>query len=565
MRAKHRLLEIGTDDLRLSRVEAAALVEASGLHIDTDDVDALLARTEGWAAATYLAALAISRAPDHWRPILDELGSDSVVASYLRDELLVTRSAEEQAFLRRTSILKAMCGPLCDVVLSTTHSDNVLQQLSRSNSLVCSIDNREGWYRVHPLFAEVLKSELYRLEPQLTRGLHAQASRWFEENDDAESAIFHSVAAAEHERASRLIWSQTADCVATGRVATLEGWLDTFTPRQIAGHAKLALTATWCALLRGHSPDLWLSAAERGAYDASRKGEPEAIAAATRLLRVAVAQSGVAQMGTDAQLAMQLETPDDPWRCLAQVLDGVSAYLTGHPLEARSKLAEADRLALAFGNPHVRVQASVQSALIAIDDNDWDSAEELVQHASVLMKQYPLADLPDLINAHCTRALLTAKRGLEDEAAALVRECMSRLAAAAYVPPWLALQCRYLLARTVLVTGDPSAARTLLSEASSLLTEVADATLVRDAVARLWAQIEKMPLMTGGKSPTLTTAELRVLQLLPTHYSFEQIGRQLFVSRNTVKTQAISAYRKLGVTSRSEAVERAYALGLMRK
>ena len=62
---------------------------------------------------------------------------------------------------------------------------------------------------------------------------------------------------------------------------------------------------------------------------------------------------------------------------------------------------------------------------------------------------------------------------------------------------------------------------------------------------------------------TLTTAELRVLQFLPTHLSFEQIGKELFVSRNTVKSQAIAAYRKLGVTSRTEAVERAQALGLL--
>jgi LuxR family maltose regulon positive regulatory protein len=61
----------------------------------------------------------------------------------------------------------------------------------------------------------------------------------------------------------------------------------------------------------------------------------------------------------------------------------------------------------------------------------------------------------------------------------------------------------------------------------------------------------------------LTGAELRLLPLLATHLSFREIGAQFFVSRNTVKTQAISVYRKLGVSSRSEAVAVAEDLGLV--
>ena len=62
---------------------------------------------------------------------------------------------------------------------------------------------------------------------------------------------------------------------------------------------------------------------------------------------------------------------------------------------------------------------------------------------------------------------------------------------------------------------------------------------------------------------SLTTAELRLLPLLPTHLSFREIGERLFVSRHTVKTQAISIYRKLGATSRSETIERMHELGLL--
>jgi LuxR family maltose regulon positive regulatory protein len=62
---------------------------------------------------------------------------------------------------------------------------------------------------------------------------------------------------------------------------------------------------------------------------------------------------------------------------------------------------------------------------------------------------------------------------------------------------------------------------------------------------------------------SLTAAELRILQFLPTHLSFREIGERTNVTTNTVKTQVNAAYRKLDVRSRSEAVERARALGLL--
>ena len=61
----------------------------------------------------------------------------------------------------------------------------------------------------------------------------------------------------------------------------------------------------------------------------------------------------------------------------------------------------------------------------------------------------------------------------------------------------------------------------------------------------------------------LPPAELKLLPFLPTYLSFRQIGEQMHLSPHTVKTQAISVYRKLGVTSRGEAIEHAIALGLL--
>ena len=101
------------------------------------------------------------------------------------------------------------------------------------------------------------------------------------------------------------------------------------------------------------------------------------------------------------------------------------------------------------------------------------------------------------------------------------------------------------------VTNLPPGTPLVLRGRSSLGSDVVQATTVLRALA---AEPRARPggslALVGG----LSVAERRVLQYLRTHLTLAEIGARLFVSRNTVKTQAISIYRKLGVSSRSEAV-----------
>ena len=128
---------------------------------------------------------------------------------------------------------------------------------------------------------------------------------------------------------------------------------------------------------------------------------------------------------------------------------------------------------------------------------------------------------------------------------------------------WFAVQTRLELAKAHLALSDVSGAATLYREAEDVLrrhptlgTLVAEAQEVR-------AKLSTVADESSGWVSTLTAAELRLLPLLTTHLSFREIAERLFVSRNTVKTQAISVYRKLDASSRSEAIERAIALGLV--
>ena len=110
---------------------------------------------------------------------------------------------------------------------------------------------------------------------------------------------------------------------------------------------------------------------------------------------------------------------------------------------------------------------------------------------------------------------------------------------------------------------DRAAARDMLEDARGVLAVRPDLGVLVDGVERLGLEISAMPESPAGSNSGLTRAELRLLPLLSTHLSFREIGERLHVSRNTVKTQAISVYRKLGVSSRSEAVSVAEDLRLV--
>jgi LuxR family maltose regulon positive regulatory protein len=365
------------------------------------------------------------------------------------------------------------------------------------------------------------------------------------------------------ERSAALIWSQAGPYLANGRAEVLRRWVERFSIAEVTAHTKLALTAAWCALDSGRAVDRWVDAAEHGVFDASTPQAAEGVAAATALLHAHLARDGLDAMNRDARTAMELQAPDDSWRAYASYLLAVGVLLEGAPEDAHPMLEEAGRLALALDVPAHRALCLAQLAAIAIEAGRWDEAQQHSATAYRVAAGIGGTESPLLSMVRCVGALVVAREGTDDAGRLETRRCMRLVAVPTQCPPWLAVQTRYLLARANILIGDAAAARILLSEAQSHLHGTPDAVWLRDRLEGAWSQVESFPLATGVGPSALTTAELRVLHLLPSHLSFEEIGKQLSVSRNTVKTQAIAAYRKLGVSSRSEAVARASAVGMI--
>jgi LuxR family maltose regulon positive regulatory protein len=131
-----------------------------------------------------------------------------------------------------------------------------------------------------------------------------------------------------------------------------------------------------------------------------------------------------------------------------------------------------------------------------------------------------------------------------------------------YAIPTIALRAFTLLARAAMSLGDEDLARSFLSDADEVVAHRPRLGAMVDQLEETRAQLEEL-ISSGRGVPALTPAEARLLPFLTTNLSFREIGKDLFISPHTVKTQAISIYRKLGVASRGAAVEAARELGLV--
>ena len=265
LRAHRRVFELRTGDLAMTRSEASALLTAAGIRLASDGLDRLMDRTEGWPAGLYLAALSLRAQPSVDAALSRFAGDDQVVADYLRDELMARLEPDHVDFLLRTSILDTLSGPLCDAVLGEGGSGRILATLARSNVLLVSLDRGGTSYRYHPLFREMLHSELRRLDPGREPELHARASAWHEEHGDLDSAIHHAVAAGNPEHSGELLWRHASSYIGHGRNDALAGWLNHFNDDQLAAVPSLAVAAASSRLAAGDGEQAshWASAAAR--------------------------------------------------------------------------------------------------------------------------------------------------------------------------------------------------------------------------------------------------------------------------------------------------------------
>ncbi len=296
----------------------------------------------------------------------------------------------------------------------------------------------------------------------------------------------------------------------------------------------------------------------RTLHDASKRGQ--AFESALLLLRATVGDHGLDKMGRDATRAYELEPEDGPWRAACCLVAGVADHLTGDRSSAEDRLVEGVRRA-AVAAPNVQTLALAQLALLAAEDEDWESAAAHVLRACAQMEAFDLCDYPTSALVHAASAFIHARRQRIDDAQAHYTRARRLLGKLTGFVPWYEAETRVALARAALRLNDIAAARDLLAEGSRLARRLPDAVVLHQWTGQLEVSVTSASALSAPDP--LTTAELRVLAMLPTHLSFREIAGRLYVTANTVKTQAHSVYRKFDASSRSEAVSRAIELGLL--
>lgn len=581
LRAAGQVLVLESSDLAMRREEAGAMLAAARVRLDRATLARLTELTEGWAAGLFLAAAALSDGSGSGSGSGSAHGSGSgsdarpdplvvdrvfegaqVLTDYLHEELLRRLPPDVQLFMLGSSVLDELSGAACDALLRRTGSGEVLRALAERNLFLTRVPGRPGRYRFHRLVTAALRSELRQRDPALEQELHRRASVVCAQRGEVDQALTHAVAAGDLDRVGRLLWLRTPALLAAGRRLELERWVWSLPSAQVLATPWLSLVAAWCSLETGDQVEPWAAAAERGGQ---RCTEPDRrqVAAALATLRATVGAEGVRAVLEDARLALSLHDPDDEWRALGAFLEGVALHLLGDRSAARRSLESASYLADVLGLPSVRALALAQLGLLDVEQQDWRRAEARIRRAWDLLQENDLAAVATMAPVVCAWTLLLARWGEVERARAAAHRARRLLVTVGGIAPWFAVQARVVLARACLLIGEPADARTLLTEAQRLLPAVPDAPVLQEWTEESWRGLESLPVTPLRGAASLTGAELRVLQFLPSYLSFEEIGRRLSLSRNTVKTQAIAAYRKLGVTSRAAAVERARALGLV--
>jgi ATP/maltotriose-dependent transcriptional regulator MalT len=562
MRVHGELLEIRADDLRFTEDEATAwLNDELGLGLPSEDVAMLMRRTEGWPAGLYLASLSIPRAADV-HEFVDRFGASSrYVAEFLLDEVLGTYESDVQTFMLRTSILDRMCGALCDAVLGGEGSEALLRRLARSNLFLFRLDDEGTWYRFHSLFSQLLQVELDRREPGASASLHRRAFDWFLANGRHEEAIDHAIDGGAFGEASDVIAATWPVAANAGRFATVTGLIGRLPEPHRDSDVRLRLAEAWVLSTSGRREEARRAIAAVEAMPGARTVPLldgfSSVESSLTMLR-AVFPDGDHGIGMRAaQRAVDLEKEGSPWRAVACSAMGRDYYYEAEFDEADRWLDESYALAPGSGQWLTAVTALAYRSLIAGAQGRDADRRAIAERAVQLARDHGLETVAG--PPHLAVAVSSLEEGHAERARAHAEEGVAVLRR--WGQPLMLAHALLLLTQISRVYGDYGGAASALHEARAIIEGCPDPGIF--LAARLAELTPSSTLQEGTGTDDLTERELAVLRLLRGSLSEREIGNELFLTHNTIHSHTRSIYRKLGVSSRAEAVEAARSRGLL--
>jgi DNA-binding CsgD family transcriptional regulator len=551
--------ELGWRELAFHAGESERLLNGMlHLGLDGDAIAAIEARVEGWPAGLALVASSLAGHTSTARylnaferqPELSRTG----IADYLVEEVLDRVSSRLRDFLCRTSILERLSGPLCAAVLEDERALESLAEIRRSNLFVTVLDERDGveWLRYHHLFAELLGRELRARAPELVPILHGRAAEWFAASGMHEEAITHASLAGDGRRAAALLWECWGALMMQWRFVTVRRLIAQMPPDrgEFTGFCEAIDTVCWA--LEG--TDLRLIVERLDALERFR--DAPGVAPIIDRSRVSPLYGDVGRAVSDGWAAWT-RYPDPAFRIETSGQFGQVLWFAGDSTAAREII---EPYLGELKGPIARTWAFGTLSLIAAEQGDVELAERYGREAANATKLPAGAGMREAHFGHTALAEALRVGGRLDEAA----DELARAAQLTGKWPTSFIHGFTLVfeAELALTRRDHAGAREKAAAAQAVLSGYPDPGVVADRLAAVEGALANgSDRSLEGSEPT--AAELRVLALLATDLTVKQIAEHLYLSVKTVGAHRRRLYRRLGVASRTDAVEAARQRGLL--
>jgi LuxR family transcriptional regulator, maltose regulon positive regulatory protein len=323
LRARRELTELRAADLRFTEAEAAELLRATpaGRGLTGAALDALTAKTDGWAAGLQLAGLSLQAHDDADAFVRAFSGTHRYVLDYLAEEVLDRQDPQVRAFLLETSVLGRLSADLCEAVTGRAGGQAMLERIERAGLFLLPLDETRGWWRYHGLFAGLLQARLAAEQPDRVPALHRAAAAWYAGRGLADDAIRHALAAGALNQAADLVERHFDAVYFTGENATVQRWLSAlpadlarFRPRIGLARAFLALTA----------------------------GDIDAAEQAVTALTAEAGDSFRPSVGADASFVTNVPAAAAIARAWLAFLRGDAEEMAGYAAQARARLRDGE-------------------------------------------------------------------------------------------------------------------------------------------------------------------------------------------------------------------------------
>ena len=556
LRASGMLCEVRSADLAFTLDEASMLF---GDRYASSEIGAVLDRTEGWATALRLLAVTSDDRRGFDDILRDAEIGTSGLGDFLAGEALRSLSLDLQRFLVETSILETLNPEVCDAITGRDGSLARLRELTRGQVFTELIDPVTNTYRYHGMFRTFLRERAEELNRYRLRSLHTAAAAWFGDRNEPRLTIEHALAAGDDPLALATIKKNYYSFGQAGLLDSVNEWLVAYGEDRCRRDPELRLAAAWAALnaRRYVDVDYWLDDPTGENADPVSKVQEHTIRShrARHLgdLQEALAQAQQAIRAIDYS-GQRIKDRSIAYSALglAELLAGrteqevfVAAIETGHEVGNDSSVA-IGHSGLAF--------LAIESGALSEADEHADAA--LAFSSNRVLERFHQPSLALLVKAR-----VALENGLPAEAAQHIDRSES-IAERAEEPLVLVLiHCTQALVSHQQGRGAQARSQLRLAEATA---GVDPHPYLAKTIRRTRNAIRFVAANTPRYLPELTEKELAVLRLLPHGLARRELGDQLFVSENTIKTHLTSLRHKLGVTGRADQiVDRAKRIGLL--